>query len=98
METVLSAVKGRFTFTLLISMHSISISFLTALARTYSCMLNKGNENRHSCSLSQGKKHSVQFSRSVMSDSLRPHESQHARPHCASSTPGVHSDTPPSSQ
>ena len=36
---------------------------------------------------------SVQFSRSVMSDSLRPHESQHARPPCPSPTPGVHSDS-----
>ena len=42
--------------------------------------------------------HSVQFSRSVMSDSLRPHESQHTRPLCPSPTPGVHSDSRPSSQ
>ena len=41
---------------------------------------------------------SVQFSRSVMSDSLRPHKSQHARPPCPSPTPGVHSDSRPSSQ
>ena len=34
---------------------------------------------------------SVQFSRSVVSNSLRPHESQHARPPCPSPTPGVHS-------
>ena len=34
--------------------------------------------------------HSVQFSRSVMSDSLWPHESQHARPPDPSPTPGVH--------
>ena len=34
---------------------------------------------------------SVQFRRSVMSNSLRPHESQHARPPCSSPTPGVHS-------
>ena len=32
----------------------------------------------------------VQFSRSVVSDSLRPHELQHARPPCPSPTPGVH--------
>ena len=32
--------------------------------------------------------HSVQFSHSVMSDSLRTHESQHARPPCPSPTPG----------
>ena len=41
---------------------------------------------------------SVQFSRSVVSDSLWPHESQHARPPCLSPTPGVHSDSCPSSQ
>ena len=40
---------------------------------------------------------SVQFSRSVVSDSLRPHESQHARPPCSSPSPGVHSDSCPSS-
>ena len=38
---------------------------------------------------------SVQFSRSVMSDSLRPCELQHARPPCPSPTPGVHSDSHP---
>ena len=36
---------------------------------------------------------SVQFSRSVVSDSLRPHESQHARPPCPSPTPGVYSNS-----
>ena len=41
---------------------------------------------------------SDQISRSVVSDSLRPHESQHARPPCLSPTPGVHSDSRPSSQ
>ena len=38
-----------------------------------------------------------QFSHSVVSDSLRPHESQHARPPCPSPTTGVHSDSRPSS-
>ena len=41
---------------------------------------------------------SVQFSRSVVSDSLQPHESQHTRPPCPSPTPRVHSDSCPSSQ
>ena len=41
---------------------------------------------------------SVQFSHSVMSDSLRPHESQHARLPCPSPTPGVHSNSCLSSQ
>ena len=40
----------------------------------------------------------VQFSHSVVSNSLPPHESQHARPPCPSPTPGVHSDSRPSSQ
>ena len=41
---------------------------------------------------------SVQFSRSVMSDSLPPHESQHARPPCPSPTPRVHPNSCPSSR
>ena len=41
---------------------------------------------------------SVQFSRSVVSDSLQPHKSQHARPPCPSPTPGVQSNSCPSSQ
>ena len=40
---------------------------------------------------------SVQFSRSVVSDSLWPHKSQHARPPCPLPTPGVHWDSRPSS-
>ena len=41
---------------------------------------------------------SVQFSHSVVSDSLRPHESQHARSPCPSPTPGVHPDSCPLGQ
>ena len=41
---------------------------------------------------------SVQFSRSVVSDSLPPHESQHTRPPCPSPTPGVYLNSCPSSQ
>ena len=40
---------------------------------------------------------SVQFSHSGVSDSLRPHESQHTRPPCPSPNPKVHSDSGPSS-
>ena len=40
----------------------------------------------------------VQYSRSVVSDSLRPHESQEARPPCPLPTIRVHSDSRPSSQ
>ena len=47
-----------------------------------------------------GHRCSVQFSHSVVSDSdsLRPHEPQHARPPCPSPTPGVHSNSCPSSR
>ena len=41
---------------------------------------------------------SVQFSRSVVSNSLWPHEPQHSRPPCPSPTPRVYSKTCPSSQ
>ena len=41
---------------------------------------------------------SVQFSRSVVSDSLPPHGLQHARPPCPSPTPGVHSNSCPLSR
>ena len=41
---------------------------------------------------------SVQFSHSVMSNSLQPHEPQHARPPCPSPTPGVHPNPCPLSE
>ena len=41
---------------------------------------------------------SVQFSRSVMSDSLWPHESRHTRPPCPSPAPGVYPNSCASSQ
>ena len=41
---------------------------------------------------------SVQFSRSVVSNSLQPHELQHARPPCPSPTPGDHPNSRPSSR
>ena len=41
---------------------------------------------------------SVQFSCSVVSNSLWPHESQHIRPPCPSPTPGIHSNSRPSSE
>ena len=42
--------------------------------------------------------HSIQFSFSVVSDSSRPHESQHARPPCPSPTPGAYSNPCPLSR
>ena len=53
---------------------------------------------RAPCSISLLISHSVQFSHSVVSDSLRPHESQHARPPRPSPTPGVYSNSCPSSR
>ena len=54
--------------------------------------------NKHTITVLTVTVHSVQFSCSVVSYSLRPHESQHTRPPCPSPTPGVHSDSRPSSQ
>ena len=50
------------------------------------------------CQQQQQQFSSVEFSHSVVSDSLRPLESQHARPPCPSPTPGVHSNSCPSSR
>ena len=64
------------------------------LGKNIELLLNKYSaQNRYRFVFS-----SVQFSRSVMSESLRPHETQHAGPPCPSPTPGVHSDSRPSSQ
>ena len=57
------------------------------------CLLPVGNL----CTLPP-ERGSVQFSRSVVSNSLRPHELQHARPPCPSPSPGVHSNSCPSSR
>ena len=46
----------------------------------------------------QWQESSVQFSRSVMSDSLQPHELQHSKPPCPSPVPGVQSNSHPSSR
>ena len=59
----------------------------------YSVMAYMGKESKKKNQI-----RSDQISRSVVSDSLRPHESQHARPPCPSPTPGLHSDSRPSSQ
>ena len=60
----------------------ISLRFLNACEISYQILIHS----------------SVQISRSVVSDSLRPHESQHARPPCPSPSPGVHSNSHPSNQ
>ena len=48
--------------------------------------------------MAYGPTQSVQFSHSVVSDSLWPHESQHTRPPCPSPTPAVYSNSCPSSR
>ena len=50
------------------------------------------------CLLGRNSADSVQFSCSVVSDSFRPHELKHARLPCPSPTPGVYSNSCPSSQ
>ena len=75
---------------------------ITAIGFYFShfCKINSNRFRYSTCWGCQatGKFSSVQFSHSVMSDSLRPHESQHARPPCPSPTPRVHSDSRPLSQ
>ena len=54
-------------------------------------------KKKNTRSIRKNKISSVQFSRSVVSNSLWPHESQHTRPPCPSPTPGVHPNSCPSS-
>ena len=66
--------------------------------QTVSCILYKSDKLICSrAAFESGDFSSVQFSRSVMSNSLRPHESQHARPPYPSPSPRVYSDSCPSS-
>ena len=58
-------------------------------------MFYKGS-NKRFVSINKPYHSSVQFSRSVVSNSLRPHEPQHTRLPCPSSTPGVHPNPCPS--
>ena len=58
-------------------------------------LLNLPHEDK---SPSKSPTRAFQFSRSVMSNSLRLHELQHARPPCPSPTPGVHSNSCPLSR
>ena len=102
--------EGPFSFIWKISM-SICESYIPLLwnlkknkdcclcLKSYRWILVSGKHNKgvNICKGSS-KFNSVQLSRSVMSDSLRPHESQHTRPPCPSPYPGVHSDSRPSSQ
>ena len=67
---------------------SIIVFLLVCVPDLSSCLTS-----RHFVSI-----RSDQISHSVMSDSLRPHESQLARPPCPSPTPGAHWDPRPSSQ
>ena len=74
------------------------------------CCMTQGNSKQGLCDRLKGRVgrevrkgenmgiRSPQFSCSVMSDSLWPHESQHPRPPCSSPTPGFHSNSCPSSQ
>ena len=61
---------------------------MTYFQKTY-----KSNKTKKSIKYFEMNDNSFQFSRSVVSDSLRPHESQHARPPCPSPTPRVYSNS-----
>ena len=77
-----------------------NIVFLVYIYYMYSVIINKYTTLCPPV-FSFSKEPSVQFSQfshSVVSDSLGPQESQHTRPPCPSPTPGVHSDSHPSSQ
>ena len=86
-------VRGELGFRFRIS-ESTSITLLRVGDETYPFKCTDHNYTTR-CVL---KNCSVKFSRSVESNSLRPHESQHARPPCPSLTPGAYSNSCTSSR
>ena len=79
--------------------HFVHVSAYThTQTHSASVFFKAGKESAVYIMDNEGQVSSAQFSRSVVSDSLRPHESQHIRPPYPSPTPGVHSDSHPSSQ
>ena len=74
----------------------VLLDFYLLMVNTTPCEDMDFTSWSHACTSFQFS--SVQFSRSVVSNSLRPHKLQHSKPPCPSPTPGVHSDSHPSSQ
>ena len=79
-----------------------SLFLPVAIALPQSSVVSGCHTSHIAAALQEGKLQegfsSVQFSRSVVSDSLPPHESQHARPPCPSPTSGVYSNSCPLSR
>ena len=71
----------------------IFLVFLQSITQEAMCCLQCFSPQSHG--YPQETFSSVQFSHSVVSDSLQPHELQHARPPCPSPTPGVYSNSCP---
>ena len=94
LSTILFPVEWRESSTEPPKVKSLRNSYATV---TYMCLTPRNGYESFFTSPLEETSCSVQFSRSVVSDSLRPHESQHARPLCPSPTPGVHSNSCPSS-
>ena len=77
-------------YCLILDHHQVSVNRSIALFFTITCFFITYFTTPYWCT--------VQFSCSVVSDCLWPHELQHVRPPCLSPTPGVYSDSRPSSQ
>ena len=76
----------------------LSYQTLISLWHLAICIMRSLWESRRNISWIKVIFSSVQLSCSVVSDSLRPHESQHARPPCPSPTPGVYPNSCPLSR
>ena len=96
-----SVILGKFPkFLELLFLHCASLMRLKRVLANWYMYIVDSHKLDFSCFFVYGTWHwrlhqfsSVQFSRSVVSDSLWPHELQHNRPSCPSPTPGVHSNS-----
>ena len=81
--------------------HTTAENFIKLVKKLVNFGLRKGQSKKKNCKFLSPYnifESSVQFSSSVVSNSLRPHELQHTRPPCPSPTPGVYSNSCPLSQ
>ena len=106
--SVLENTRRSLTFFYISIVNTVNINYCTLviihsmLIKSLLCMVIENLKKMHkTCCLprmSDCCHSSVQFSHSVMSDSLQLHALQHARPPCPTPTPGVYPNSCPSSQ
>ena len=96
-KSIYVAANGNISFFLVAEQYSISYTYMYIHEKRWAGRSTSWNQDFWEKYQYPQICRTVQFCHSVVSNSLQPHESQQARPPCPSPTPGVHSDSRPSS-